>query len=927
MNDSPSLILCSTARLARSLRNLHARRLAVEQQQWQPLSAFTLNGWLDGQLEEALLCGDIAPDEVPRGRLSNAQERLLWEQAIESTLKDLDTAPLFDMTGLAAAAQEANHLLIEWNLSLDSDDMAEETRQFLLWRQKFQHLCKQGGWLEAVRYFSWQVQCVEQGLLSLPAHVALAGFDRISPLQQRLFDALRAQGSSVERHLLVHEAPQQACRVEVSDQDAECRAAVAWVQQQLARKPGARLAIVVPELNVLREKLAALLDEALQPETVTPLLAQSSRHYDFSLGVPLSTRPIIAAALNLLRFGMQRQAVPQAEISALLHNPYWSAAYTEADARAQLDALMRERLPLTLKTQRFQHFVQKALTAEKALPLPALDRDLQALLKHCQMQTGRQLPSVWAGVFRTALQQARWPGERSPSSHEFQARQSFEKTLQALADLDPLTGSVFAPDAIRRLSQLCREQIFQPEAEDMPQLQVLGMLEAAAGPLDAIWVMGMNDHVWPPAPNPNPLLPASLQRSAGTPNADSRVQMAFARAIQQRLLASAAEVVFSSALKDGERMLRCSPLLHDIPLAGADSPLFSTLFSTLAETLATAAPSRLHVLEDSRAPAVQEGEHVAGGTGLLKAQAICPAWAFYQYRLHARALKSPVNGLDAMERGTLVHGVLEHFWQDRRSDELREMPAAALQSAVSAAASRALEDFNAQHDAALSAAFIALEHGRLCRLALAWITEVEMQRPLDFAVTAREQEVKLAIEGIAIRLVIDRVDTLEDGRLVLIDYKTGNRNDFKNWADVRISEPQLPIYAAFVLAYNESAANDSSANEVAAVCYAQVRIDKSGFIGVAREAGLLQGPLVLDDSKGRKVFDAAAFPDWASLLQHWKDSIAAVARELKAGEAAIRFDHEKALAYCEALPLLRLPERQLQFERPELISGIMQEAG
>ncbi|MEY3746901.1 MAG: hypothetical protein RL194_360, partial [Pseudomonadota bacterium] len=328
MNASTSLILCSTARLARSLRNLHARRLAVEQQQWQPLSAFTLNGWLDGQLEEALLCGDIAPDEVPRGRLSNAQERLLWEQAIESTLKDLDTAPLFDMTGLAAAAQEANRLLIEWNLSPDSDDMAEETRQFLLWRQKFQHLCKQGGWLEAVRYFSWQVQCVEQGLLALPAHVALAGFDRISPLQQRLFDALRAQGSSVERHLLVHEAPQQACRVEVSDQDAECRAAVAWVQQQLARNPAARLAIVVPELNVLREKLAALLDEALQPETVTPLLAQSSRRYDFSLGVPLSTRPVIAAALNLLRFGMQRQAVPQAEISALLHNPYWSAAYT-----------------------------------------------------------------------------------------------------------------------------------------------------------------------------------------------------------------------------------------------------------------------------------------------------------------------------------------------------------------------------------------------------------------------------------------------------------------------------------------------------------------------------------------------------------------------------------------------------------------------
>src|SRR5690606_33638640 len=131
--------------------------------QWQPLPALTLNAWLDEWMEQALLCGNISPDEIPHGRLSSMQERLLWEQAIEHTLKDLDSEPLFDKAGLAGAAQEANRLLIEWNLSLDTEDAAEETRQFLLWRQRFQNLCKQGGWLEPVRYFSWLVQCMENG--------------------------------------------------------------------------------------------------------------------------------------------------------------------------------------------------------------------------------------------------------------------------------------------------------------------------------------------------------------------------------------------------------------------------------------------------------------------------------------------------------------------------------------------------------------------------------------------------------------------------------------------------------------------------------------------------------------------------------------------------------------------------------------------
>jgi probable DNA repair protein len=910
VNTNP-LILCSTARLARSLRHLHDRKLAAQQQQWQPLLAFTLNVWLDETLEQALLCGEIAPEDVPRGSLSSSQERLLWEQAIEATLQDLDAAPLFDKAGLASAAQEANRLLIEWNISLPNDELAEETRQFLLWRQRLQVLCKQAGWLESVRYFSWQVQMIESGKGELPPEIGLAGFDRISPLQQRLFDVLRQRGVKVETYPLVFDAPQTKHRFELNDQDTECRAAVAWAQQKLAQDPAAKLAIVVPELSALHQKLGSWLDEAFQAQTVTPQLAQSPRTYDFSLGVPLSTQPVVAAALNLLRFGFQHQAIPQSEISELLHNPYWSSG-KEADARAQLDASMREWLPLTLTPQRFQHFVHKSINGEKPLLVAVLHQDLQTLLQRCQAEARRQAPSVWAAAFKTILQASRWPGERSLSSVEYQAIQSFEKVLRALADLDQLSGHIAAADAIKRLSQLCKEQIFQPEAQEGVQLQVLGMLEAAAEPLDAMWVMGMNDHVWPPAPNPNPLIPASLQRAVGTPNADSRVQMEFATAIHERLRKSARVIVFSSALKDGERTLRLSPLLHGVTQTENPPPLFATL----AEQMPVHAPKHLHCMDDARAPAIAEGHHVSGGTGLLKAQAICPAWAFYQYRLHARALKAPVNGLDAMERGTLVHAVLERFWENRGAQDLQTLTPGQLEIAVSSSVTQALQAFNQTRDESLSPTFIALEQARLTKLALAWLTEVEMQRPMGFVVTAREQEEKVLIEGLSIRLVVDRIDTLEDGSLLLMDYKTGRNNNYKNWAEPRITEPQLPIYAAFVLSDAEC--------EVAAVCYAQVRIGENGFLGIARDTGLVDGVVALDEARARKYFSASEFPDWLSLLQHWKTSIAAIARELKSGEAAIKFANEKQLAYCEVLPLLRLPERLLQYERPELTSKMQE---
>jgi hypothetical protein len=154
---------------------------------------------------------------------------------------------------------------------------------------------------------------------------------------------------------------------------------------------------------------------------------------------------------------------------------------------------------------------------------------------------------------------------------------------------------------------------------------------------------------------------------------------------------------------------------------------------------------------------------------------------------------------------------------------------------------------------------------------------------------------------------VDRIDALDDGRLIVMDYKTGLRNDYRNWAAERITEPQLPIYAAFVLA----------ADTAAAVCFAQVRMDKSGFVGIAAEAELVQGAIALEDKKGREIFAPGDFPDWPGLLEQWKLRISRIAQELKSGEASVRFASEQDLAYCEVLPLLRLPERQLQFERQQ----------
>jgi len=87
-----------------------------------------------------------------------------------------------------------------------------------------------------------------------------------------------------------------------------------------------------------------------------------------------------------------------------------------------------------------------------------------------------------------------------------------------------------------------------------------------------------------------------------------------------------------------------------------------------------------------------------------------------------------------------------------------------------------------------------------------------------------------------------------------------------------------------------------------------VKIAEHAFLGVS------ETDFELEIEKRKPAF-LQKFNDWQALLTHWKTSIETIAEEIKAGEAAVKFDDENLLVYCEVMSLLRLPERHLQFER------------
>ncbi|MBM3350850.1 MAG: DNA helicase [Betaproteobacteria bacterium] len=885
------IILCSSARLARSIQaDIAVKFHQAGDVQWQSPNVQTLSQWQESVIEESLLIGQI--DEVmPPYALSTFNEQLLWEEVITQALKKNAFGDLFDVSGLASAAMEANRYVVAWNMHLPRAYLAEEARQFIDWQRMFQQRCGELNVLENVRYVDWQLSQLSHTRCVLPPQIAFAGFDQTAPQEQRLREILIQRGVEIIDYLTTTAETAVAQHASLQDQAAECRAAVAWVKQYLIEKPTAKLAIVVPRLSEVRNQLADLLDDVFYPASVRPAMADMERHYNFSLGTPLAEQPVIQAALNLLRI-LVSPRLHQVDISAMLLSPFWSASQREADARALLDARMREHLPTQFSLSRFTAFVQKQ--QDSGLSLAALLADLDAAIAISLAR--RMEPSQWALVFDRLLDALKWPGERSISSLEYQAMTAWQKALQQLAKLDVLRKRLNAGEAVHYMQQICLGQVFQAETEHAPSIQILGIMEGLSSPVDAIWCMHMNDHIWPSLARPNPLLPAFVQRAAAVPNADNSVQAAFAATIHRRLLHSAKTIIFSSSRMEGESQLRVSPLMKDIPAIGSALSLAIPLAETLAEQLSHVQGELEHV-DDYIAPAVREGEHVSGGTGLLKAQAICPAWAFYQYRLGAKALKVAVSGLDNLSRGSLVHSVLEHFWRKRHYADLRDMSSNDLAKSLVQAVHYAIQSFVAENDV-VSDTVLALEQERLTILVGDWLL-FEKNNGVSFKIIACEAEKKVDIRGIEVTLKIDRIHALTTGGLVFVDYKTGQAPKTSSWGEDRITEPQLPIYATFYA---------QDATQISGVYFGMVKTAEHAFSGVTED-------IFSAESTQRKPVFIQDFSNWSSLLAHWKTSIEAIAEELKGGVSAVRFSNENELMYCEVLPLLRLPERKLQFER------------
>ncbi len=896
--ESVALTVTAGNRLARWLHEEHARAaVARGESVWETPAILPWNAWLEKLWDEAIEAGALG--RHPPVRLGDGQALALWESIIREWAGE---STLLQPSATAPLAQEAWQRMHEWRVP-EAHDGSDDARAFAGWAGKFRAACERHHWLDSARLMDALIPPARARQLALPASVILRGFDEYTPAQQALIDALREAGVTID----VEEGagpPADARRVSLPTWRDEVEAAARFALARLQANPGARIGIVVPELARHRELIGRIFDDYLAPSARLPGGARNRRPYNMSLGRALADTSPVAEALAWLQESVRLHRSGTLRIGAVcawLRSPCVDGAGTEWAARARLERYLRDgREP----EASLRFLLQLARGERPGLePCPRLAGNLNDWRQRLSHLPSRTAPSHWVPVLAELLAAAGWPGDRPRDSHEYQAMEHWRDLLGELRHYDAVTGAIGFEAVVARVQTLARAAIFQPQSPMVP-VQILGLLETSGLRFDHLWVLGLQDENWPPAPRPHPFIPVSVQRRLGMPHATPERELVFARDRSARLMAAAPEVVFSSARMEGDRVLSPSPLLAELP-------------ERTLESLALGDPARhadfirrqtqAEPWRDDRAPAL-DGTESGGGTYLFKLQSACPFRALAEVRLHAGSPPSDSIGLDALERGTLVHRALEKIWESLRDQPtLAGLGPAALGERIAQVVDEVIEHYARHRPFTWTARFRDLERERLAILLGEWLA-MERERP-PFEVLAREARRPLAVGPITVSASIDRIDRLADGALVVTDYKTGEPKT-ADWYGERPREPQLPLYALYGVGA-----------PVTALVYAQVKRGKCQWRGIAAHDIALPGVETVEEADigfadgiearaARQGCRDSGFVSWDALRHHWQTVLERLAQSFRDGDAAVDPRDPDECKTCHLPSLCRIRERE-----------------
>jgi len=815
---------------------------------------------------------------MPYRILNGIEEKLLWESSIKQYKKSF--FDLSNIENLSETAIQANRLIDQFNIgenTLKSEERSEEHTFFNAWRLIFKKYCSDKNVITFNNLLKITEEHIRNRDISIEHPLHFVNFEFIAPIEESFIEACKTQ-VDIEFFKASQTTPYIESRVFLNEEH-ECMQIVEWCKTQIENNK--KILIVTPQLDQIIDRLTSMLDKTFHPETFTPSLSQEKRIYQFSLNTPLFHLSMVYLNFKLIELAARGTSKIN-ELKNILSHSGWSESKELCRRYRLINYLERKRRGnISIKDLIEMSELIEDLNDE----IPYLKTHLnQIYASHHEWRIKRN-PSGWIKAFDMYLKNIQSSLLNPKDAFEESIYEVWNKTNETIASLDNLMGEISIQEMLDVLQYYLKKTTHQHQHQGNFKIDILGFHESVYEKYDATWIMNLNEHHWPIPHQYNPFIPIKIQHDRHISTHEKRHLNA--SKILDKFIHTSPFVTLSYAKKMGEEEIFPSPTLYSFV---SSKLLEDTNFKYKKNKLNH---DVIEYIEDNTSNKIEVQKTVKSGIKLLEAQSICPAWAFYEFRLGAKQIEDEdEENLTTRLRGNLFHKTLEEFWTEYKSSSLvSALNEKELSKKIQEITHKNISIERKNYPRILSE-FFNIEEMRLISYLEKWIHH-ELKRG-DFEVKETEKNIPIHLGCLNFNIKIDRIDEVNQNNIV-IDYKSGTTKTLNEWFLNAYGELQMPFYALF-----------ASNKPIDAIAIGVINAAKPQWIGIGRDKDLLQG---IKDST------ATQYQSWDDLIGFWKCRIDDAIKSYESGNAAVKFTREKDIAYCQVKPILRLPERILQFEQ------------
>lgn len=879
--DAGGIVITSSDRAARSIRSLfNIRRLAEGLSAWPTPRILEWRAFVRSEWDAGPADGRIV--------MSATQEEWLWAQICAKS-KHSSIILHGPRHRLARMAREAHELLCSYSpeslATAVRDTWPGDAEIFSQWLVEFSKRCASDGLLSPAQLPQEVVARLQLDPSERPP-LLLSGFDRILPTQKTFLEAWGRW------ELEVNDRPAApAIFYAAPDAGTELAACALWCRRQLEKNPDARLLVVSQDAELRRGEIERAFHRHLSHAlgSVSPL--------EFSLGIPLAHVPLARGGMLLLRW--LTHPLLEHEVDWLLSTD------STTDGRAETAALQHYMEEIRRRNQQRPSWTLENFLNAQPGGLTPPNSWAQRLVTAARMlqEAGRQNALGWSSLIPRIMKEAGWPGQSPMASASFQALDHWAKNIEECGTLGYDEQNLSWPVFHSAMARQMENTLFTPESQGA-HIVITGAVQSGGLSADGVWFLGAEEDTWPMSGTIHPFLPAFLQKEHRMPHSSTELDCELSQIVTDRLVHSTEEICFSHASL--RTKADANPSRLAIQYAGPPVRLPSYLIPTPHP-----APSARSFEDDSQVPFILP--KVSGGAGTLTLQSQCAFKAFATSRLAAHSWDAAETGLNPRQRGDLVHAILHSVWGGtatsgwRTSDELTtllnvegvngigEFVAGHVHSVLQLKLSTKLRE-------RMPGRYLQIEEKRLVQLVTEWLL-FEATRA-KFVVEKVEAKSTVTIAGLEFDLRLDRLDTLEDGTTLVVDYKTGAASPAK-WELPRPEDVQLPIYSAFAV----------EQNACGGLVFGSLRTGEIQFSGKVRQCGALLPNLSRASSLAKN-------PLTNEHLEEWRSAVEQLALDFINGRAIV--NPRDSIATCERCTLKSLC--RIEDNRPKSYYGAASES-